>query len=115
MARFFQTIAFSFTRPAARSMVAMLQNNSMQRLPLFLAEAAPNSWHASSVAEALFYTALFSVAGTLLAIVGYKLFDYCTPGNLHEEIVKNRNLAAAIIGAAVILGVCIVVAAAIMG
>lgn len=96
-------------------MVALLQKKSMQRLPLFLAEVAPNSWHASSVVEALFYTALFSVAGTLLAIVGYKLFDYCTPGNLHEEIVKNRNLAASIIGAAVILGVCIIVAAAIMG
>jgi putative membrane protein len=87
----------------------------MQRLPLFLAEVSSNSWHASSVVEALFYTALFSVAGTLLAIVGYKLFDICTPGNLHEEIVKNRNLAAAVIGAAVIIGVCIVVAAAIMG
>jgi putative membrane protein len=87
----------------------------MQRLPLFLAEVSSNSWHASSVAEALFYTALFSIAGTLLAIVGYKLFDICTPGNLHEEIVKNRNLAAAVVGAAVIVGVCIVVAAAIMG
>jgi uncharacterized membrane protein YjfL (UPF0719 family) len=87
----------------------------MQRLPLFLAEAAPNSWHATSVAEALFYTALFSIAGTLLAIFGYKLFDFCTPGNLHDEILKNRNLAAAIVGGAVIIGVCIIVAAAIMG
>ena len=96
-------------------MFTTLSEKTMQRLPLFLAEVSSNSWHASSVAEALFYTALFSVAGTLLAIVGYKLFDYCTPGNLHEEIVKNRNLAAAVIGAAVIIGVCIVVAAAIMG
>lgn len=87
----------------------------MQRLPLFLAQSAPTSWHATSLVEALLYTALFSIAGTLLAIIGYKLFDYCTPGDLHEEILKNRNLPAAIIGAAVILGVCIVVAAAIMG
>jgi uncharacterized membrane protein YjfL (UPF0719 family) len=87
----------------------------MQRLPLFLAQTTPTSWHATSLPEALFYTALFSVAGTLLAIFGYKLFDFCTPGNLHEEIVKNRNLAAAIVGGAVIIGVCIVVAAAIMG
>ena len=87
----------------------------MHRLPLLLAEVAPSAWHATSLVEALLYMALFSIAGTLLAIIGYKLFDYCTPGNLHEEIVKNRNLAASIIGAAVILGVCIIVAAAIMG
>lgn len=88
----------------------------MNQLPLFVAQsAAPASWHATSLAEALIYTAVFSIAGTLLAIIGYKLFDFCTPGNLHEEIVKHKNLAAAVIGAAVIVGVCIVVAAAIMG
>jgi len=87
----------------------------MNLLPLLAQSPAPASWHASSLAEALFLTALFSLAGTFLAIIGYKLFDYCTPGKLHEEIVKNRNLAAAVVGAAVILGVCIVVAAAIMG
>ena len=88
----------------------------MHTLPLLIAQATtPASWHANSLAEALFYTAIFSLAGTLLAIIGYKLFDFCTPGNLHEEIVKNRNLAAAVIGAAIIIGVCIVVAAAIVG
>jgi uncharacterized membrane protein YjfL (UPF0719 family) len=88
----------------------------MTSLPLVIAQAAaPASWHASSLAEALFYTAIFSLAGTFLAIIGYKLFDYCTPGKLHEEIIKNRNLAAAVVGGAVIIGVSIVVAAAIMG
>lgn len=84
--------------------------------PLLLAQTvAVESWHATSLGQALLYMAIFSLAGTLLAIVGYKLFDLCTPGDLHEEIVKNRNLAAAVIGAAIIIGVCIVVAAAIMG
>ncbi len=88
----------------------------MHLLPPLLAQATtPSTWHAGSLGEALLYTAIFSIFGTLLAILGYKLFDWCTPGDLHEEIVKNRNLAAAIIGAAIILGVCIVVAAAIMG
>jgi len=49
------------------------------------------------------------------AIIGFKLFDKCTPGHLGREIVEHRNVAAAIVGAAVILGVCIIVAAAIMG
>jgi uncharacterized membrane protein YjfL (UPF0719 family) len=59
--------------------------------------------------------ALYVLLGVGLAIVGYKLFDKATPGDLHEEIVKNRNTAAAIVGAAVILGVCLIVAAAIVG
>ena len=69
----------------------------------------------SSVLGGFNSTAVFSLAGTALAIVGYKIFDLCTPGDLHEEIIKNRNVAAAVLGASIILGVCIVVAAAIMG
>ena len=59
--------------------------------------------------------AIFTVAGIALAIVGYKLFDRFTPGQLHKEIVENKNVAAALIGAAVIIGVCIIVAASIVG
>lgn len=88
----------------------------MNTLPLLVAQAsAPADWHATSLTQALLYTALFSLAGTLLAIAGYKLFDLCTPGDLHKEILENRNLAAAIVGGSVIIGVCLVVAAAIMG
>jgi uncharacterized membrane protein YjfL (UPF0719 family) len=58
---------------------------------------------------------VYALVGIVLAIVGYKLFDFCTPGDLHEEIVKNRNTAAALIGAAIIVGVCVIVAASIMG
>jgi putative membrane protein len=65
--------------------------------------------------EGLGAMALYVLAGLALAILGYKLFDRCTPGDLHEEILKNRNIAAAIMGAAVILGVCLIVAAAIVG
>ncbi len=58
---------------------------------------------------------LFAAIGILIAIVGYRLFDKCTPGDLHKEIVENRNVAAAIIGGSVILGVCIIIAAAMLG
>ena len=80
------------------------------------ADAVPaENWHAKSLGEALGLTALFGLVGVLLAVVGYKLFDLCTPGNLHKEILENKNIAAAIVAAAVILGVCIIIAASIMG
>ncbi|MBI4624732.1 MAG: DUF350 domain-containing protein [Verrucomicrobia bacterium] len=58
---------------------------------------------------------LFAAVGIVAAIVGYKLFDKCTPGDLHNEIVQNKNIAAAIVAGAVILGVCIIIAAAMVG
>jgi uncharacterized membrane protein YjfL (UPF0719 family) len=80
------------------------------------AEATTNpGWHAQSLTQAIGYMALFALLGIALAIFGYKLFDKCTPGNLHREILEERNMAAAIVAAAVILGVCIIVAAAMLG
>lgn len=75
----------------------------------------PVGWHAQSLGQALGYMALFTLVGVALAIIGYKIFDKCTPGEMHREIVEQHNIAAAIIGAAVILGVCIIVAAAMLG
>lgn len=73
------------------------------------------SWHATSLVQAISYMLLFTGIGIVTAIVGYRLFDKCTPGDLHKEIVENKNIAAAIIGGAVIVGVCIIVAAAMLG
>ena len=77
--------------------------------------AGTETWHARTLLGALGLVALFGVFGVGLAVIGYKIFDFCTPGNLHKEIVENKNVAAAIVGAAVILGVCIIIAASIMG
>jgi uncharacterized membrane protein YjfL (UPF0719 family) len=73
------------------------------------------TWHAQSLGQALAYIALFALIGIVLSILGYKLFDRCTPGDLHKEIIENRNVAAAIVGGAVILGVSIIIAAAMIG
>lgn len=72
-------------------------------------------WHAQTLGEALLYMLIFATVGILAAVAGYKVFDKCTPGNLHKEILENKNIAAAIIAGAVILGVCIIVAAAMLG
>lgn len=77
--------------------------------------AASPIWRAQSLAEAIALMVLFALVGVVVAIAGYRLFDKFTPGDLHKEILENKNVAVAIIAAAVILGVCLIVAAAIMG
>lgn len=82
-----------------------------------IAAAALEALHQShpTIPQSLGLMAIYALAGVLVAVLGYKLFDLCTPGDLHKEIIENRNVAAAIIGAAIIVGVCILVAASIMG
>ena len=58
---------------------------------------------------------IFAVVGIVVAIAGYKIFDKCTPGHLNREILEHRNVAAAIVAGAVIPGVCLIVAAAMLG
>ena len=83
---------------------------------LLAADAAPvATWHAQTLGQALAYMLLFAGVGIVAAIAGYKIFDKCTPGHLNKEILEHRNIAAAIIAAAVILGVCIIIAAAMLG
>jgi uncharacterized membrane protein YjfL (UPF0719 family) len=104
-----------------------MKTNSLLRvlyLVLFLAapallaadaNTAPATWHAQSLGQALGYMLLFAAIGIAAAILGFKLFDKCTPGHLEKEILENRNLAAAVVAAAVILGVCLIIAASMLG
>jgi len=57
---------------------------------------------------------LFGLIGIVLAIVGFKLFDLVIKADVENEICQNKNLAAGVLGAAVILGVSIIVAATIL-
>ena len=53
----------------------------------------------------------FGVLGIVLAILGFKLFDLVTPKiKVEEELAEKQNLAVAIVCAAVILGICYIVA-----
>ena len=84
---------------------------------LVAADTVPTTptWHAQTLLSAISNVLIFAAIGIVAAIIGFKVFDKCTPGHLEKEIVENKNVAAAIIAAAVILGVCIIIAASIMG
>ena len=77
--------------------------------------SSPPTWHAQTLLQAVCNMLLFAAIGIFAAIVGFKIFDKCTPGHLAREIVEHRNVAAAIVAGAVILGVCIIIAASMLG
>jgi uncharacterized membrane protein YjfL (UPF0719 family) len=64
---------------------------------------------------AVLSTIVFGTIGIVLAIIGFKMFDMLTPGKLEEEIVQKQNIAAAILGAAIIIGICMIVSRTVGG
>jgi putative membrane protein len=57
---------------------------------------------------------LFGVIGIVLLILGYYIWELVTPYNLRRELQDNKNLAVAVVAAAFIVGMAIVVGAALM-
>lgn len=54
----------------------------------------------------------FGISGILLMFVGYWVFDKLTPRiDFSKELVENKNVAVAIMVAAIILSVAVIVAA----
>jgi putative membrane protein len=60
------------------------------------------------------YALIFGLLGIALVMLGFKVFDWLTPRiNIQHELAEKHNIAVAIICAAIIIGVCLVVARAI--
>lgn len=58
---------------------------------------------------------VYAAVGMLLLYVGYKVFDWVTPTDMQKAIFSDGNQAVAIIAGAFILGLAIIIAAAIVG
>ncbi len=54
-------------------------------------------------------TAFYAVFGVVLMALGFWLFDKLTPGNLHEEIIEKKNVAAGILAAGVMIALGIII------
>jgi putative membrane protein len=54
---------------------------------------------------------VFGLTGIILAVLGFKVFDWITPRmDIQRELAEKHNVAVAIVCGAIILGVCYVVA-----
>lgn len=102
-------------KPKLRQPLAFLTTLFATSSLLAAENAVATSWHAQSLGQAIINMLIFAAIGIAAAVIGFKVFDQCTPGNLNKEIQENKNIAAGIVAAAVILGVCIIVAAAMLG
>ena len=69
------------------------------------------SWHPTGLIQAVVSSVIFGFVGILLAIAGFKLFDLVTPFNLEKEMCEEKNVAVGILCAAIVLGICHIIAA----
>ncbi len=58
---------------------------------------------------------IYSVVGLIVFCIGFVLIDKLTPYNLWEELVKEKNIALAIVVGCVSIGLCLIIAAAVHG
>ncbi len=63
--------------------------------------------------EVLLGSVVYALAGVLIFWLSFLVIDKLTPYNLWLEIVEKQNRALALVVAAMSLGICIIVAAAI--
>ena len=56
---------------------------------------------------------VFALMGVIIFLLAFVIIDKLTPYNLWEEIVEKQNRALALVVAAMSLGICIIIAAAI--
>jgi putative membrane protein len=58
---------------------------------------------------------IYSVLGLVVFCVGFAVIDKLTPYNLWQELVKEKNLALAVVIGSVSIGLCLIIAAAVHG
>ncbi len=59
--------------------------------------------------------AVYSLLGLFLGLFGYKVYDWLTPFDLRKELEIDQNTSVGIVCGAIILGMCVIVAAAVRG
>lgn len=77
------------------------------------AAGAATDLSTESLVSGIGSTIIYSAVGIAMAALGFKVIDWLTPGDLHAQIGEHENRALALVTSAMILGVCIIIAAVI--
>jgi putative membrane protein len=59
-------------------------------------------------------TIFYAIIGVVLMGISYKLYDMFTPFDINKELEDDKNIAVGLVLASVILGISLIVAAAIL-
>ena len=65
--------------------------------------------------EAILNVAIFALAGLLLFALAFFIMGKATPFSLRKEIEEDQNVALAIVIGSVIIGIALIIVAAIVG
>lgn len=58
---------------------------------------------------------IYALLGIAMAIFAAKVVDWITPGKLFRLLVEEKNVALGLFAGLLVLGICIIIAAAIVG
>lgn len=58
---------------------------------------------------------IYSIIGIVILLITYIIIEKLTPENSWKEIVENKNMALAIVFAAFIIGISMIISAALHG
>lgn len=81
---------------------------------LLIASPAHAQGDLSAFAAELGSTILYSVVGIVMAVIGFKVVDWLTPGDLAEEVAHKENRALAVLAGSMMVGVCIIIASVLI-
>jgi len=56
---------------------------------------------------------IYALIGIVIFVVGFMIIDRLTPYDLWKQLVEDKNVALAIVVGFAMLGICIIIAAAI--
>lgn len=63
----------------------------------------------------LLNSVLYSIIGLAVFCLGFVIIDKLTPYDMWEQLVKEKNVALAIVIGSVSFGLCLIIAAAVHG
>ncbi|MFC1852840.1 DUF350 domain-containing protein [candidate division CSSED10-310 bacterium] len=61
-----------------------------------------------------FATIFYTIIGVILMGISFKLYDMITPFDINKELEEDKNIAIGIVLASIILGIAIIIAAAMI-
>ena len=69
----------------------------------------------ANFSEGIISTLIYAIIGIVVAVASYFIVDLLIPGKMGKQIAEEQNLPIAIVAGAMILGICLIIAASIMG